>query len=63
MATQYQQGLVLNPGQRYYLDCFIDDNKKFIFNTYDVDDSNETANATEKKWTTRSIFSKSLLLI
>jgi hypothetical protein len=41
-------GLVLNPGQRYYLDCFIDDNKKFIFNTYDVDDSNETANATEK---------------
>lgn len=43
-----KSGLVLNPGQRYYLDCFLDDKKKFIFNTYDVDDSNETLNAIAK---------------
>lgn len=43
-----QTGLVLNPGQRFYLDCFIDDKKKFIFNTYEVDDSTETMKAIEK---------------
>jgi hypothetical protein len=43
-----QTGLVLNPGQRFYLDCFIDDKKKFIFNTYEVDDSTETMRAIEK---------------
>jgi hypothetical protein len=43
-----KSGLVLNPGQRYYLDCFLDDKKKFVFNTYDVDDSNETLNAIAK---------------
>jgi hypothetical protein len=38
-------GLILRPGQRFYLDCFIDDRKKFIFRTYDVDNANETLNA------------------
>ena len=37
-----KSGLVLNPGQRFYLDCFIDDKKKFIFDTYEVDDTDET---------------------
>lgn len=41
-------GLVLNPGQRFYLDCFIDDKKKFIFNTYEVEDTTEVANAIAK---------------
>ena len=43
-----QAGLVLNPGQRFYLDCFIDDKKKFIFNTYEVEDTTEVANAIAK---------------
>ena len=43
-----QKGLVLNPGQRFYLDCFIDDKKKFIFNTYEVEDTTEVANAIAK---------------
>jgi hypothetical protein len=40
-------GLVLKPGQRFYLDCFIDDKKKFIFSTYEVDASLESINATQ----------------
>lgn len=43
-----KSGLVLNPGQRFYLDCFIDDRKKFIFNTYEVEDNDETQNAIAK---------------
>jgi hypothetical protein len=37
-----KSGLVLRPGERFYLDCFIDDKKKFIFKTYEVDDSVES---------------------
>ena len=40
-------GLVLKPGQRFYLDCFIDDKKKFIFSTYEVEASLESINATQ----------------
>lgn len=38
-------GLVIKPGQRVYLDCFIDDRKKFIFQTYEIEMSNETQEA------------------
>jgi hypothetical protein len=38
-------GLILRPGQRFYLDCFIDDRKKFIFRTYEVDNTTESLNA------------------
>jgi hypothetical protein len=38
-------GLVLKPGQRFYLDCFIDDNKKFIFSTYEVEQTLESLSA------------------
>ena len=41
-------GLILKPGQRFYLDCFIDDKKKFVFNTYDVDNTDEVKSAIEK---------------
>lgn len=41
-------GLVLNPGQRFYLDCFIEDNKKFIFNTYEVENTDEAKEAIAK---------------
>jgi hypothetical protein len=40
-------GLVVKPGQRVYLDCFIDDKKKFIFSTYEIDGSLESLNATQ----------------
>jgi hypothetical protein len=38
-------GLVLKPGQRFYLDCFIDDKKKFVFNTYEVEATLESISA------------------
>lgn len=41
-------GLVVKPGQRVYFDCFIDDKKKFIFKTYDVEDNGEVLDAIQK---------------
>jgi hypothetical protein len=38
-------GLVIKPGQRVYLDCFVDDRKKFIFQTYEIEMSDETGEA------------------
>lgn len=38
-------GLVLRPGERFYLDCFIDDKKKFVFKTYMVENTNEVKEA------------------
>lgn len=40
-----KSGLVLKPGQRVYLDCFIDDKKKFIFQTYEVENTQESKDA------------------
>ena len=39
-------GLVVKPGQRDYLDCFIDDRKKFKFSTYEIENSREALEAT-----------------
>jgi hypothetical protein len=36
-----QGGLVLNPGQRVFLDRYLDVAKKFLFDTYEVSDSDE----------------------
>lgn len=36
-------GLILRPGERFYLDCFIEDKKKFVFKTYNVDNTTESA--------------------
>jgi len=38
-------GLVIKPGQRVYLDCFVDDRKKFIFQTYEIEMTDETKEA------------------
>jgi hypothetical protein len=38
-------GLVLNPGQRVFLERFIDKDESFIFSTYDVDGTPESAAA------------------
>lgn len=42
-----KSGLVIKPGQRVYLDCFIEDKKKFIFQTYEVEVTDETQKAIE----------------
>lgn len=39
-------GLVIKPGQRIYLDCFIDDKKKFIFKTYEIENTEVSLEAT-----------------
>ena len=46
--TISQSGLVIRPGERFYLDCFVDDNKKFVFNTYEVEDTQSTKVAISK---------------
>ena len=45
---QSQRGLVLNPGQRYFLDRFIDEDRKLGFSTYEVENSNQAKQAIEK---------------
>ena len=38
--------LVLRPGQSFWLDRFLNDNKKFLFSTYDVENTQEMRYAT-----------------
>lgn len=38
-------GLILRPGERFYLDCFVDDKKKFVFKTYEVENTSESKSA------------------
>jgi hypothetical protein len=38
-------GIVLKPGERVYLERFIDSNNKFVFETYQVEGSKEALNA------------------
>jgi hypothetical protein len=40
-------GLILRPGERVFLDRFIDVNKKFLFDTYEVSNSEEVRKAIE----------------
>jgi hypothetical protein len=49
-------GLVLKPGQRYFLDRFIDENKKLIFSTYDVENTEEARDAIAKNGNLRVDF-------
>jgi hypothetical protein len=43
-----QGGLVLNPGQRVFLDRYLDVAKKFLFDTYEVSNTEEVKKAIEK---------------
>lgn len=43
-----KSGLIINPSQRVYLERFIDENAKFVFKTFEVDDVEETQGAREK---------------
>jgi len=40
-------GLVIKPGQRYFLDRFIDEKRKLVFSTYEVEDTKEVKKAIE----------------
>lgn len=53
-----ENGLIIKPGQRVYLDCFIDDKKKFVFETYEVEDSNESKNAIQNNGLVEVFFYK-----
>ena len=46
--VSYNVGLVVRPGQRVFLERHLDDNKKFVFETYEVSKSNATLNAIAK---------------
>ena len=56
-------GLVLKPGQRFYLDCFIDDKKKFIFNTYEIENCQESKDATKSNGLLEVFFYKEEVLL
>jgi hypothetical protein len=51
-------GLVIRPGQRIYLDCFPHNRKKFVFNTYEVDQNPESLEAIEKNGIIEAFFYK-----
>jgi hypothetical protein len=51
-------GLVVKPGQRVYLDCFIDDRKKFKFSTYEIENSGEALEATQNNGVLEVFFYK-----
>lgn len=41
------KGVVLRPGERIFLERFIDSNNKFVFNTYEVEDNDVTNKSIE----------------
>jgi hypothetical protein len=41
-----ESGLIIRPGERIYLERFIDSNNKFLFETYEIEDSKESKKAT-----------------
>jgi len=51
-------GLVLRPGERFYLDCFIDDKKKFVFKTYFVENTDVSKEAIELNGSVEVFFYK-----
>jgi len=53
-----KSGLVIRPGQRFYLDCFVDDKKKFVFNTYEVENTQEAKTAISKNGMVEVFFYK-----
>lgn len=53
--------IVLRPGVREYLDRYIDDNKKFLFDTYKVEDSQEAKDAIANNGNVRVEFFRSVM--
>ena len=42
------RGLVLQPGEHYYLDRYLDDKKRFKFSTYEIPNTKSAKKAIEK---------------
>jgi hypothetical protein len=53
-----KSGLIIRPGERFYLDCFVDDRKKFVFNTYEVENTEQSKSAIQKNGTVEVYFYK-----
>ena len=51
-------GLILKPGERFYLDRYIDNNHKFKFSTYNVEDSQEAREAIQSNGVVKVQFYK-----
>ena len=51
-------GLVLRPAERFYLDCFVDDRKKFVFKTYMVENTEEASISTSSNGLVEVFFYK-----
>lgn len=51
-------GIVLNPGQRYYLDCFLDNSRKLKFSTYDIENTQEVMDAISNNGLVEVLFYK-----
>jgi hypothetical protein len=47
-GVKQHASLVLRPGEHYYLDRFMDDNKKMKFKTYEIEDSEDVEAAVAK---------------
>jgi len=52
------EGLVLEPGQRIFLERYLDTNDKFLFNTYEVEDNDEVRFAIAENGLVRVTFHK-----
>lgn len=61
--TISQGGLVLRPGERIFLDRYIDVAKKFLFDTYEVENTSEVKKAIEDNGDFKVEFYKELVLI
>ncbi len=57
-----QSKLVLKPGQRLNLDRYIDDNRKFLYKTYSVEDTKEVKDAIKNNGSIRLLFYKEQLI-
>ena len=57
-GKQEKYAIVLKPGEHLYLERFMDDNRKFKFETYSVDDSQEVRDAIENNGTVEVKFYK-----
>lgn len=53
-----ENGLMIRPGQREYLDCFINSKKKLVFRTYDVDITLENMEAIKDNGSVEIFFYK-----
>jgi len=57
-----ESGIIIRPGRREYLERFIDVDKKFTFDVYEIEDSKAAANATKNNGKVEVFFYKENIL-